>query len=117
DTANGAPSSCIEATNRPYVNTDSSAVSIDNTSATLCTLAASTCVALNQYRSTSCQTPTAPSDALCGFAQGADSKCVPFDTDFRCTTTCISDDDCKGSGGSSGIKCDLNATPNVCTLQ
>ncbi|MGC4067253.1 MAG: hypothetical protein QM784_21945 [Polyangiaceae bacterium] len=113
DTGNGAPADCTLSTNRPYVKTEADAQSIDGESATLCTLAVTTCPALNGYRSTDCAPAGTPQDASCGFAPGVDAKCAAFGmTQYRCTTTCLSNDDC-----ISGVTCNTGLTPRVCTFQ
>jgi hypothetical protein len=115
DTANGAPISCALGSNRPYVKTQAEALSIDGEMATLCTLRSSTCLALSQFSSTDCAPSGTPQDALCGFAAGVDSKCALYDSVlslYRCTTTCLSSDDCK-----PGVTCNTGVTPNVCTFQ
>ncbi|MGC4070813.1 MAG: hypothetical protein QM784_40290 [Polyangiaceae bacterium] len=115
DTANGAPAACFTNTNRPYVKVDAGVQSIDGETATLCTLAVTTCPALNGFRSTDCAPSGTPSDTLCGFAPGVDSKCVETTSGsgtFRCTTTCGSNDDCL-----SGFTCNTGVTPRVCTFQ
>ncbi|MGC4067252.1 MAG: hypothetical protein QM784_21940 [Polyangiaceae bacterium] len=121
DTANGAPAACFTEANRPYVRVEADVTSVDGDSATLCTLASvTTCVAVNQYRTKDCAPTGTPDPNLCGFAPGADANCVETSTGsktYRCTNVCLSADDCKGSGGGSSITCDVNATPNVCTLQ
>lgn len=112
DTANGAPADCTLSTNRPFVKVQSDVKSIDGTTATLCTLATSTCTALNQFRATDCAPTGTPNDNLCGFVAGVDSKCVAYGTtQYRCTTACGSNDDCK-----SGFSCNIATTPDTCSL-
>lgn len=114
DTANGAPTSCF-ANGRPYVKTEADVVSIDGTTATLCTLRTSTCTAMNQFSSTDCAPTGSPNDAMCGFASGVDSKCAETSSNsgiYRCTTACLSSDDCK-----SGLTCNTLTTPDTCTFQ
>jgi hypothetical protein len=112
DTANGAPADCTLA--RPYVKIVEGAVSIDGNSATVCGLAVSSCTAMNQFRQSSCASATnTASDALCGVAPGVDSKCEPYGTSqFRCTVTCGSDDDCQ-----LGFSCNTAVNPRVCKFQ
>ena len=110
DTTNGAPADCT-LTGRPYVKVLTTN-SVDGQTAALCTLRTSTCQALNEFSSKDCGNSGAPSDTLCGFAPGADSKCTAFGTSqFRCTVTCASDDDCK-----TGFTCNTGVNPNVCNL-
>jgi hypothetical protein len=121
DTANSAPADCVEERNRPYVNAVAGTKSVDGESATLCMLTAGTtsCIALAQYRTKNCAPEGHPDDSLCGFAPGEDSKCMKFGvSQYRCATTCVSYDDCRGSSGdgSTGITCDLGEVPSVCTF-
>jgi hypothetical protein len=76
DTANGAPAACFSTANRPYVKVEKDITSIDGTTATLCTLRATSCTAYNQFSNIDCAPTGTPQDALCGFAPGADSKCA-----------------------------------------
>jgi hypothetical protein len=109
DTANGAPALC--SSSRPYVQTTHTK-SIDGQAADLCKLAVSTCPALNQYRSRDCAPSGTPDSSLCGFAPPGDAQCAVFDTGvYRCTVTCLSDDDCL-----SGVACNTGASPRVCNL-
>ena len=85
--------------------------SIDGDTATFCTLAASTCTAYNQFRDLNCAPSGIPQDALCGFAPGADSKCATYGAGYRCTTVCLSNDDCL-----TGSNCNTGANPRVCTF-
>jgi len=112
DTTNGAPADCTLA--RPYVKIVEGAVSIDGSSATMCGLRVSSCTALNQFSQTSCASATnTANDALCGVAPGIDSKCEPYGTSqFRCSVTCLSADDCK-----LGVGCNAGVNPNVCKFQ
>jgi hypothetical protein len=113
DTANGAPAACFSSTNRPYVKVESDVTSIDGDVATLCTLAASTCTAYNQFRDLDCAPTGTPQDALCGFSAGVDSKCAETTTgsgSYRCTTACASDDDCN-------FTCNKGTSPKICTFQ
>jgi hypothetical protein len=111
DIANAAPTDCF-ATGKPYAGTQVNATSIDGGISDICSLAVSTCVARNQFKSKDCAVASAPSDATCGFAPTKDSKCapVPSSSSYRCTMTCISDEDCPGTG------CDTGAAPPVCTF-
>lgn len=112
-TAAGPITDCTWSTNRPFVR-PLNATSIDGTRGTVCSLAVSTCTALNQFRQVSCASTTnTPDDALCGFAPGADSRCVLYGTSqYRCTVTCWSEDDCL-----PGATCDKGAMPRVCSIQ
>jgi hypothetical protein len=108
--APGAPADCTTA--RPYIKA-LSATSIDGTVASVCSLRVSTCTAQNQFSQTSCSSATnTADDTLCGFAPGADSKCVAFGTSqHRCTVLCGSSDDCK-----SGFTCNTGVNPSICNL-
>jgi hypothetical protein len=88
--------------------------SIDGQLADLCTLAVTTCPALNEYRSLPVCNPTGtPNDTLCGFAPGVDSKCAFYTpTQYRCTVTCLSSDDCR-----TGVSCNTGANPPTCNFQ
>jgi len=110
-TTQGAPAVCGD-TGRPYVKAQRT-TSIDGQSAEICTLAVSTCPALNEFRAKSCDNAGAADDQLCGVAPGVDSKCVVYtSTQYRCTVTCGSDDDCK-----TGFSCNTGVNPNFCNLQ
>ncbi|MGC4067250.1 MAG: hypothetical protein QM784_21930 [Polyangiaceae bacterium] len=112
DASNGAPAACSDASSRPYSKVDANVVSVDGETATLCTLRSSTCIALNQYSAADCGPTGTSNDALCGFAPGVDSKCMAYDVAYRCTTTCLSNDDCR-----TGVTCNTGVTPPVCTFQ
>jgi hypothetical protein len=118
DTANGAPVDCTLESNRPYVNLQTNAVSIDGETANACTLRSiSTCLAIHQYSAVDCAPNGTREPQLCGVAPGEDALCVPFGaTQFRCTNACLSADDCVGSGTGSTITCDSGTSPRVCTL-
>jgi hypothetical protein len=110
DTADGAPADCT-AGGQPYVGVQKNATSIDGATGDICTLAVSTCVANNQFRSKNCANPVLPDDTLCGVAPPKDAKCAPFGaTTYRCTMTCLSDDDCPGTTCNTGV------SPRVCNL-
>ena len=86
--------------------------SIDGESADICGLRSSTCIANNHFSTKDCATSNAADDTKCGFAPPKDAKCSAFGpSQFRCTMTCGSDDDCP-----SGFSCDIGATPRVCQL-
>lgn len=111
DTANLAPADCT-ANGQPYVGVQKNALSVDGTVSDICTLAVSTCVARNQFRSKDCAVASVPSDATCGVSPAKDSKCVQFGaTTYRCTMTCLSIDDCPGTACNTGV------APAVCALQ
>jgi hypothetical protein len=104
----GAPAKCTTA--RPYVSTQS-LTSIDGQAAEVCVLRASTCIAKNQFSAKDCVKSGSPDDKLCGFAPPADAACAPFDDSiYRCTMSCISDDDCPGT------TCDTGLAVPVCSL-
>jgi hypothetical protein len=111
DTANGAPADCF-ADGVPYAKTLVNQTSIDGATADICGLRSSTCVARNQFSSKDCATANAPDDSKCGFATGKDSKCdqVGASANYRCTMTCLSNDDCPGT------TCNTGANPAVCEL-
>jgi hypothetical protein len=111
DTANGAPTDCF-ATGKPYAGTQANVTSIDGTVGDICVLRTSTCVARSQFSTKDCVVSSAASDAVCGFAPTKDSKCaqVPSSSSFRCTMTCLSDEDCPGAA------CDAGAAPPVCSF-
>jgi hypothetical protein len=112
DSANGAPASCIS-NGRPYSGVLKNAVSIDGKTADICSLVTSTCTALNEYRAKDCTSGATANDQTCGFAPGVDSKCASTSTAgvFLCTTTCLSDLDCK-----IGVACNTGVNPNVCSF-
>jgi hypothetical protein len=113
DTAEGAPANC-SVTGMPYVGTQVAATSIDGTVGDICTLRSSTCVANNQFSSKDCTVASAPSDAACGVSPPKDAKCALYNAGagtYRCTMTCLSDDDCPGTTCNTGV------TPRVCLLQ
>ena len=108
DTRNGAPALCNAA--RPYVRTVMSVTSIDGEIADICTLRTSSCPARNQFSSKNCG-PT-PDDTLCGVSPPNDAKCAQFDVeDYRCTMTCLGNDDCL-----SPSTCNGELSPPVCTF-
>jgi hypothetical protein len=113
DTANGAPANCLPAAD-PYAKTLSQQTSVDGAVADVCGLRASTCTARNDLNaSKDCATSALPDDSKCGFDAPNDAKCVLADlATYRCTTTCISNDDC-----DSGVVCDTGVSPKVCKLQ
>lgn len=113
DTANGAPASCLPGAD-PYAKTLSQQTSIDGATSDLCGLRASTCTARNDLSaSKDCATGALPDDSKCGFDAPNDAKCVLADiATYRCTTTCISNDDC-----DAGVVCDTGVSPKVCKLQ
>lgn len=112
DIANGAPADCF-ATGSPYAGTQVDATSVDGITNDVCALRASTCAARNQFGSKDCALASAPNDSACSFSPPKDSKCVqvPSSSSYRCTMTCLTSDDCPGTG------CNTGATPAVCALQ
>jgi hypothetical protein len=110
DTVNGAPADCATQ-GRPYVRAITNAMSIDRETANVCSLAVSTCVARNQFRSKDCASADAGNNTMCGFAPPEDAKCVPFGTGFRCTMRCRSDDDCPPGGA-----CNTQVAEPYCEL-
>jgi hypothetical protein len=111
DTANGAPADCF-ADGMPYAKTLVNQTSIDGTSGDICGLRSSSCVARNQFSSKDCATASSADDSKCGFAPTKDSKCdqVGASANYRCTMTCISNDDCPGTTCNTGVN------PAVCEL-
>ncbi len=109
--ATGAPANCL-LNGRPYAKTITGATSIDGQTADICSLRVTTCPALNEFSQKDCTSSTSTAnDQLCGFAPGADSKCVAVtSTQYRCTTVCASNDNCKFS-------CNTGTSPNICTFQ
>jgi hypothetical protein len=111
-TVGGAPTSCLSAAAKPYASSLAEQTSVDGTTADICGLRSSTCVARNQFSSKDCATNNAADDTKCGFAPGEDSKCLEAETSvYRCTTTCLSSDDCDNT-----VACNLGAAPKVCEL-
>jgi hypothetical protein len=110
DTVNGAPADC-PTQGRPYFRLVSGASSIDGEVADICTLAVSSCPAKNEFRNKNCAPTGTPDDTLCGVAAPNDAKCVSIGAGFRCTMTCLGDDDCL-----TGSSCNTLVTPQVCTL-
>ncbi len=103
---------CTLSTNQPFTKLFAKQTSVDGTTADVCGLSKSTCVASNQFGAQSCATSMAADDSKCGFAPGKDSKCVALGpSQFRCTMTCGFDDDCPGTS------CDTGVAPRVCKLQ
>jgi len=118
DPTSGAPADCTVEANRPFVNAITNTVTIDGDTTTLCTLRSntSTCIAVPKY-GTNCASSGTPSNNECGFAFGIDSKCTPYgSTQYRCTTACLSPDDCAGSGTGSTITCAQDGSQKFCTL-
>ena len=119
DPGGGAPTTCFSDAGHPFVQVQTGLLSVDGENGTYCTLRLTTCVALNQYSSTNCGLSGAASNNDCGFAPGLDSKCAETTAGsgaFRCTTACLSADDCRGSGTGSSITCDTSGTVGYCTL-
>jgi hypothetical protein len=96
---------------RPFVDTRPSATSIDGVQATVCGLAVTTCAGYAQFRSEPCTGPD--DDTACGDARfSQDGYCEQFSVGmFRCTTPCLSDDDC-----DVGTTCN-SSPPKYCNLQ
>jgi hypothetical protein len=112
DTAAGAPADCFSM-GQPDVGVQKNGVSIDGVTSDICTLRSSTCVALNEFSSKNCANPVLPDDSLCGVSPPKDAKCaqVGASTNYRCTMTCGSDDDCPSS-----FTCNKGVSPFVCSL-
>lgn len=111
DVASGAPADCFS-TGKPYAGTQVNVTSVDGEVSDICGLRNSTCIANNQFSAKDCAVAGAASDAACGFAPPKDAKCaqVPSSSSYRCTMTCLSDEDCPGS------TCDTGAAPRVCAF-
>ena len=108
---NGAPEVCA-LNGQPFAELIEDAVSIDGEVADICTLAVSTCVSHNEFRSEDCAPIGTPDSTLCGFNGGADGWCREWQTNvYRCTMRCLSDEDCP-----EGSPCDMTASPRVCEL-
>lgn len=109
-TESGAPmGDCFAA--RPYVDA-AALTSVDGATATVCSLAVSTCEAHNDYRTTACTLPGTPADDECGVPGQPDGYCVMAGAATnRCTVPCGGDDDCQ-----TGFTCDTTVTPTVCSL-
>ncbi|MBW2465302.1 MAG: hypothetical protein JRH11_26880, partial [Deltaproteobacteria bacterium] len=110
----GPAGSCFS-NGRPYLRRRPDVTSIDGTVDIVCDLAVSTCPAQNDFRDTRCGdggAPEMPVDATCGVSTLEDAYCVDGDTgsefDYRCTTRCLSLEDC-----DSGSTC---TSTNRCTL-
>jgi len=79
---------------RPYVDAVA-AESVDGATATVCSLALTTCPALQQFRMQSCTTPVV-SDDECGVAGLDDGLCrMASALTNLCTVPCGSDNDCR----------------------
>jgi len=104
DMANGAPADCFT-TGHPYAGTLANATSVDGEKADICSLRSSTCTAVSQVSSKNCKPGAVPDNSLCGFDSPNDAKCdqVGISTNFRCTMTCVSDEDCPGV-----VKCNMS---------
>jgi hypothetical protein len=106
----GAPAGdCVNA--RPYVDTRADSESIEGTDATVCGLRVTTCAGYKDYSAKTCA--GIEDDAVCGDARFAsDAYCEMFSAStYRCTTPCLSDDDC-----DVGATCTATA-PKYCALQ
>ena len=110
DAPGGAGGNCLSV--RPYVETES-LTSVDGVTTNICTLRQTTCVALNQFDMMGCTVGTPPpaaTDSECGFTGVDDGLCrVRSGPTNRCTTPCLSDDDCL-----PGSSCNTAATPRYC---
>jgi len=111
DAAHGAPADCFS-TGKPYAGTQVDVTSIDGSVSDICGLRSSTCIANNQFSALDCSVASAPSDSACGVAPPKDAKCaqVPSSSSYRCTMTCLSDEDCPGTS------CDTGVSPRVCAF-
>lgn len=92
----------------PYAQAED-VTTLSGASSRVCSLAVSTCAALQDFRAMDCDTPF-DSDADCGEGLG-DGLCRMFDDVVnRCTTRCSSSDDCE-----PGHACEPG-TPRFCSL-
>jgi hypothetical protein len=107
--ASGAPADC-KTGGRPYAGVRSVA-SIDGETADVCVLRSSSCVANGNFSNKDCAPGGTPDDGLCGVASPSDAKCVPYGAGYRCTMTCLGNDDCRGISS-----CLTSVSPNVCAL-
>jgi hypothetical protein len=110
DTANGAPSDCFTE-GKPYSDVQANATSVDGATVDICSLRSSSCVAVSQFSSKNCKPAASPDNNLCGAAAPKDAKCdqVGSTANYRCTMTCLSDEDCPGVSlcNTSTFVCDL----------
>jgi len=97
------PSGCA-LSNRPYVNTLNAGMgdpvaSLDGATEQACTLALTTCPALNQFRSYEADDlcADATDHDACGIPELQDGFCqaVPASSAFACSVPCLSDSDCE----------------------
>ena len=107
DAQNSAPANCSP-NGRPYARA-LNATSIDGVTADICTLSISSCLALKQFKNDICN--GTDDMTTCGAVPGVDARCVSAETGFKCTMTCISNEDCVGS-----VACDTSPTPRTCNL-
>jgi hypothetical protein len=103
-----APNDCFQDA-QPFVDVLDQQVSIDGTEVTICGLRVSTCVAYAEYGTKNCAPGGIPDSNLCGI--GNDGYCrLVSGMNYRCTTLCSTDDDCK-----VGVNCN-SGSPDVCDL-
>jgi len=110
DTGNGAPSDCFTEAH-PYAGVQVDAISVDGQKSDICTLRSSTCTARNQFSSKDCKSGGSGDNSVCGSAPPKDAKCdqVGASANYRCTMTCLSDEDCPGVST-------CNTSTDVCEL-
>jgi len=93
----GAPGGDCLANARPYTR-PTMVTSVDGVSTMVCTLRSTTCEALSNFLS-ACTPATAPaSSTMCG--SHMDGFCVHEGSMTACTTECVTNEDCKCTGGS-----------------
>ncbi|HEX7476796.1 MAG TPA: hypothetical protein VF331_03250 [Polyangiales bacterium] len=112
-TGSGAPAgNCLNV--RPFAGGKLGQTSIDATTADICGLRATTCPAYKDYSSKDCSGSGSGDNSLCDdtHASSPDGYCTQdTSNNWRCTTPCLSDDDCR-----PGSTCPTGNTPLVCSL-
>lgn len=108
----GAPTTCAAQTARPFSKTKT-LQSLDGGQVQVCALAFSTCLAREQFRSTSCDASTGSG---CGHGELEDGLCRAVESASEgspsaCTMACGSSVDCP-----SGFACNVNESPPFCDL-
>ena len=109
-TEGGGPmGSCLSS--RPYAEARADVTTVSGDTATICSLALTTCDALEDFRAVDCATPF-DSDDECGVAGLDDGLCRVVDgVTNRCTVPCLSNEDCR-----TGANCNTGETPSYCNL-
>lgn len=92
----------------PYVRASTGTPSIDGTSASVCSLAVTTCEALNDYRSTTCPSLDAAGHAVCGVVDVDDGVCTMAGAMTNlCTIRCAGAVDCPFGFSCLGGTCSV----------